>query len=148
MDYTCGTAGRIFVLKFSHHDDLLQELTRFAKKEKIKTATILLMGALAQADVVTGPKRPILPPQPQWESVQNGWEIVGMGTIFSDQKGPHLHIHCALGRGKKSLTGCLRKKAKVFLVVEAVVWELKNVRAGKKVDPVSGLELLYIENLK
>jgi predicted DNA-binding protein with PD1-like motif len=45
----------------------------------------------------------------------------------------------------KSLTGCVRGKSKVFLVIEAVVFELKGVKALKDIDPSTGLNLLNIQ---
>jgi predicted DNA-binding protein with PD1-like motif len=41
MQYTKGSIGRIFLLKFDNGDVLLDELSRFAKKEKIKAATLV-----------------------------------------------------------------------------------------------------------
>jgi uncharacterized protein len=98
--------------------------------------------------VVTGPKKPVLPPTPQWTTIKDGWEIVGLGTIFSDGQGPHIHLHGALGQGKKGFVGCLRKSARVFLVVEAIVWEMNNIKAKRSLDKDSQMKILSIQKSK
>ena len=49
-----------------------------------------------------------------------------------------------MGKKKRVLTGCVRKDSKVFLVIEAIVFELKGVKATKEIDPATGLNLLKI----
>lgn len=144
MKYTTGKIGRIFVLKFEDKDILLDKLAEFTRKEQLKAATILFIGALRQGDLVTGPKKPIIPPQPNRVYFKDGWEVMGIGTIFTNSKGPQIHIHASMGKKGRVLTGCLRGKSKVFLVIEAVVFELKGVKASKGIDAHTGLNLLNI----
>jgi predicted DNA-binding protein with PD1-like motif len=144
MEYTKGRIGRIFLLKFKDDDILLDGLVSLAKKEKIKTATFLFLGALKKGHLVTGPKKPVIPPEPNWVTFRDGWEVMGMGTIFTGKLGPQVHVHATMGKKKKMLTGCLRKDSKVFLVIEAVVYELNGVKATKGLDPKTGLNLLKI----
>lgn len=144
MQYTKGNLGRIFLLKFENEDILLDELTLFARKEKIKAAALIFIGALKKGDLVTGPKKPVIPPQPNKIYFKDGWETMGIGTIFTNKSGPQIHIHASMGKRQKVLTGCVRGKSKVFLVVEAIVFELKGVKATKSIDAKTGLNLLRI----
>ena len=144
MEYTKSTVGRIFVLKFADGDAVIHELSRIAKKEKIKTAAIIFIGALKKGDIVTGPKKPIIPPEPNWVKFKDAWEVIGMATIYTNKKGPQIHVHASMGQKNKALTGCVRKDSKVFLVLEAVMFELKGVKATKDIDPNTGLNLLRI----
>jgi len=144
MKYTKGTIGRVFLIKFSDKDIFLKEIEKFARKEKIKAATMIFLGALRQGDLVTGPKKPVIPPEPNWVRFEDGWEVFGIGTIFTNKKGPQIHIHSSLGKKKKVFTGCVRKDSKVFLVIEAVVFELKGIKATKDIDAATGLNLLQI----
>jgi uncharacterized protein len=144
MEYTAGRIGRIFVLKFGDDDVLLRELDRFSRKEKVKAAVFVFLGAMKQGDLATGPKKPVIPPEPNWQSFRDGWEAMGVGTIFTNKTGPQIHIHTAMGKKAKTLTGCVRKESKVFLVVEAVVFELKGVSATKAIDPKTGINLLRV----
>jgi predicted DNA-binding protein with PD1-like motif len=144
MKYTKGTIGRVFLLKFEDDDIVIDKLSFLARKERIKAATLIFIGALKKGELVTGPKKPVIPPQPNRANFKDGWEVMGIGTIFVNSKGPQIHIHSSMGKKHKVLTGCLRGKSKVFLVIEAVVMELKGVKANKEIDPQTGLNLLRI----
>ena len=144
MRYTKGTVGRVFLLKFDDDDILLDEISRLSKREDIKAATMVFLGALKKGDLVTGPRRAVIPPEPNWTRFKNAWEVMGIGTIFLNKSGPQIHIHTSMGKKSKTLTGCVRKDSKVFLVIEAVVLELKGVKATKEMDPKTGLNLLKI----
>ena len=144
MQYTKGTIGRIFLVKFENNDIFIPNLSSLAKKEKIKAATLIFIGALREGDLVTGPKKPVIPPQPNKMVFKDGWEVMGIGTLFTNSKGPQIHIHASMGKKNKVLTGCVRGNSKVFLVIEAIVLELKGIRAQKDIDPATGLNLLKI----
>ncbi|MFH1593884.1 MAG: DUF296 domain-containing protein [Candidatus Omnitrophota bacterium] len=144
MKYTKGSIGRVFVLKFDHKDVLLDELTSFIKRERLRSATMIFIGALKKGDLVTGPKKPVLPPLPNKVTFNDAWEVLGVGTIFKSAKGPQIHLHSAMGKKLKTLTGCIRGKTEVFLVIEAIVFELRGVKAVKQFDAKTGLNLLKI----
>jgi predicted DNA-binding protein with PD1-like motif len=144
MKYTRGSVGRIFLLKFDDDDILIKELDKFARREKLKCASLIFMGALKKGDLVTGPKKCVIPPEPNWKKFKDGWEVLGIGTIFTNKAGPQIHIHTSMGKKDSVMTGCVRKDSKVFLVIEAVVFELKGVKATKDIDPKTGLNLLKI----
>ena len=144
MKYTKGKIGRIFLLKFENDDIFLDEISNFSRKERIKAAVFVFLGALKKGDLVTGPKKPAIPPEPNWTTFKDAWEVLGVGTVFTNRSGPQIHIHTSMGKKDKVLTGCIRKKSKIFLVIEAVVFELKDVKASKEIDPKTGLNLLKI----
>ena len=144
MKYTRGTLGRIFLLKFENDEIFIDKLSGFVKKERIKAAAIIFIGALRKGLLVTGPKKPVIPPEPNQINFKNGWEVMGIGTVFVNALGPQIHIHSSMGKKNRVLTGCVRGKSKVFLVVEAVVFELKGVKANKTIDLKTGLNLLNI----
>lgn len=131
-------------MKFSDNDVVLEELEKLAARERLKCACLVFLGALKKGHLVTGPKKPVIPPEPNWRVFKDGWEVMGVGTIFSGKRGPQVHVHATMGKKNKMLTGCLRKDSKVFLVVEAVVFELKGMKAGKDIDPRLGINLLKI----
>ncbi len=144
MEYTSGKVGRIFVLKFGNGDILVDELKKFAAKEKLKAAVAVFLGALRKGTLVTGPRKPVIPPEPNKLQFDGGWETFGVATIFTNPSGPQIHIHSAMGRKRRVLAGCVREKSSIFLVIEAVVFELKGVKASKEIDPRTGLNLLRI----
>lgn len=144
MKYTQGRVGRIFVLKFDDGDIVLEKLRGFAKKERLKAAVMVFIGALKRGDLVTGPRKPVIPPIPNTVNFKDAWESLGIATIFANAEGPQIHVHSAMGKKLKALTGCVRGKSEVFLVIEAVVFELKGVKTAKDIDPATGLNLLRI----
>jgi predicted DNA-binding protein with PD1-like motif len=144
MRYSKGSIGRIFLLKFDDNDVFLDEINKFARREKLKCATMIFLGALKEGHVVTGPKKPVIPPEPNWTKFKDGWEVMGIGTVFTNRLGPQIHIHTSMGKKNKVITGCVRKDSKVFLVIEAIVFEVKGVKATKNIDPETGLNLLRI----
>ena len=144
MRYTKGTIGRVFLLKFDDDDIVLKEIDRLARKERLKAATLIFIGALKKGNLVTGPKKPVIPPEPNWTPFRDAWEALGVGTIFTNKKGPQIHIHTSMGKRNRALTGCARKDTKVFLVIEAIVFELKGIKATKDIDTRTGLNLLKI----
>jgi predicted DNA-binding protein with PD1-like motif len=144
MEYGKARLGRIFLLKFSDGDALVEEIRRFAKKEKAKTCFFFFLGALKKGKLVCGPKSAVIPPQPNFFDFKNGWDVVGTGSIFTNRSGPQVHIHTAMGQKNKSMVGCVREGSKVFIVLEAVVFELKGIKATKEIDPRTGINLLRI----
>jgi hypothetical protein len=142
MQYSQGRLGRIFLVKFENKDDVLRSLEGFVNKERIKSAVLVFLGAFRRGQLVTGPKKAVVPPEPNWKPFSDGWEVMGVGTVFSGRKGPQIHMHAAMGKKDRALTGCVRKKVEVFMVIEAVVFELKGIRARKEIDPKTGLNLL------
>jgi predicted DNA-binding protein with PD1-like motif len=144
MQYSQGRLGRVFLVKFENKDDILRSLEGFVRKERLKSAVLVFLGAFRKGQLVTGPKKAVVPPEPNWKTFDDGWEVMGVGTVFSGKKGPQIHMHAAMGKKDRALTGCVRKKVEVFMVIEAVVFELKGVKARKEIDPRTGLNLLKI----
>ncbi len=144
MKYTKGTIGRVFLVRFEDEDILIENLGVLARKEKIRAATLIFLGALKKGILVTGPKKPVIPPEPNMVGFKDGWEVMGIGTIFTNKSGPQIHIHSSMGKKNRVLTGCVRGESKVFLVIEAIIFELKGVKATKSPDPKTGLNLLKI----
>lgn len=144
MKYAQGTFGRVFILKFDDKDDLLSEIKRLASKENVKVATIMLLGGMRSAGIVSGPKKPEIPPEPMWVNFSDGREILGIGTLFWKGNEPVIHLHSAVGREKEVFVGCVRKDSSVFLVVEAVVTEILGIDAKKVDDKETGLVMLEL----
>jgi predicted DNA-binding protein with PD1-like motif len=74
-----------------------------------------------------GPEVREATPVPHFESFDSAWEVFGMATIYPSSEGPKLHMHSALGRGREALAGCVREKATVYLVIEAVLFEFSGL---------------------
>ncbi|MDD4651560.1 MAG: DUF296 domain-containing protein [Methanothrix sp.] len=146
MQYSEGSLGRVFVLRMDHGEDLIELLQKFLKEKKVESCAALFLGALRDGRAVTGPESPVIPPAPNFEAYDSAWEVFGMATVYPSAEGPKLHIHSAMGRGRQSLTGCIRDKARVYLVVEAVLFEICGLAAERVWDEEMQLYLLSLKN--
>jgi predicted DNA-binding protein with PD1-like motif len=131
MDYRQGTTGRIFSIRFDDGDDFLEELLGIIRKENIRQGWFQVIGGLRQAEFVTGPKEPVMPPEPVWDSVDGARETLGVGTIFWDGEEPKIHLHAALGHHGQTTTACVRKGTKVYLILEVMLIEIAGIDADR-----------------
>ncbi|MDA8085387.1 MAG: DUF296 domain-containing protein [Nitrospiraceae bacterium] len=144
MKYQAGSIGRAIVARFEDGEDFLQALSDLARKEDIRSAVFFLVGGAREGKIVVGPKGNEMPPEPVWDKIKGNSEILGTGTLFWDDEGPKAHLHMAAGRGESVKAGCLRQGASTFLVLEAVVLEIKGIDARRQKDPATGLSLLRL----
>jgi len=127
MEYQTGSIGRIFTIRFDDGDDFLSELTKLAITENITAGWFNIIGGLREADVVTGPKKPVMPPEPIWHDVREVKEVVGIGSIFRDENNePKIHLHTSLGHHGESMTVCVRKGTKTYLILEVYLIEITD----------------------
>lgn len=144
MKYQAGGIGRVIVIRFDDKEDLLQGIESIAKKEDIKAGLLYVIGGMRRAKVVVGPQKDELPPKPVWWTFNEPHEILAFGTVFYDEEMPKVHLHGAIGRGDNVKVGCLRELSETFLVIEAVIVEMKGIQARRELDPASGLKLLKL----
>jgi hypothetical protein len=145
MQYSEGNLGRIFVLRMDHGEDLIASLQKFLREKKIESCMALFMGALVDGRAVTGPEAPVVPPVPHYDDYESAWEVFGMATVYPSGEGPMLHIHSGLGRGTRTIVGCIRERAEVYLIVEVVLLEFSGLKAERVWDEKMGLNLLSLE---
>ncbi|WP_286681137.1 PPC domain-containing DNA-binding protein [Methanoculleus sp. DTU007] len=141
MQYSEGQVGRVFSVRIDDGEDFLREIERFVAAMNIQSGMIHFLGAVRSAKIVTGPKEPVIPPSPRAEEIFGGWELLGFATIYPGEDGPSIHLHTAAGKGIRSITGCLREKAEVYLVVEAIVTEFVGLTAKRLPDEKTGVNL-------
>ena len=131
MDYRKGTVGRVFAVRFDEGDLFLEGLLKIITEEKIINGWFHVLGGLREADVVTGPREPVMPPEPVWNEVRGARETIGTGSIFWDGNEPKIHLHAAMGHHGDTLTACVRKGTKVYLVLEVVIFEIDGINASR-----------------
>lgn len=147
MQYSEGQVGRVFTVRIDDGEDFIQEIRRFVAAMNIQSGMIHFLGAVRSAKIVTGPKEPVIPPSPRGEEIFGGWELLGFATIYPGEGEPSLHLHTVAGRGIRSLAGCLREKAEVYLVVEAVVTEFVGISARRLPDEKTGVNLPVFDRM-
>lgn len=145
MEYAKGRIGRVFTVRVDHGDDLILELIKLAELERIESAVFMLLGALKEAKLVTGPKESITPPEPVWFGFNDAHEILGIGDIFLMDGKPKIHLHAGAGRGDNVKLGCLRGESEVFMVIEVFVFELEGFSARRIADKEQGFSPVDFE---
>jgi predicted DNA-binding protein with PD1-like motif len=144
MKYQAGELGRVVVARFDDGDNILDGLNTIVRKENIRVGVLYLIGGMKKGRFVVGPETETMPPVPVWRELDESHEIVGIGTIFWQGEEPKIHFHGAYAKRDKVLAGCMRQNAETFLVLEAIIMEIKGVNAVRELDPVSGLALLKV----
>ncbi len=145
MEYRTGSIGRVLTIRFDHGEDFLKGLEEILLKEKIQSCWFQVIGALDKAGVVIGPKEPVVPPEPIWQNVDGACELLGCGSVYMDGDAPKIHLHGALGEHGKTLTGCIRKDSRVYLVLEVIVFELQGISATRPWDEAAGISRLIFQ---
>ena len=145
MEYSVGKTGRIIAARLFEGEDLYQCVEAIAKKENIKSAVVLITGGFRKANVVVGPKTEKPKIVGNFKAFTGPGEVLGAGTIYCDDKGPKLHIHTAIGKGDETIVGCPRGGAKIFLTLEVTIIEIDGIKASRKFDEETGLNLLRCE---
>jgi uncharacterized protein len=141
-----GKLGRVFLLRLEDGDVLPECIEKFAAEKSIRTGQVVLVGGIGGGQVVAGPRRSDeMPPDPLLIPVDGAHEVVGIGILAPDKSGrPVLHIHAALGRAGRTLTGCLRPGVTTWLVGEAIIYEITGVSARRLKDKRSGFDLMEV----
>jgi predicted DNA-binding protein with PD1-like motif len=139
-----GKMGRVFVLRLEDGDVVPECIERYAGEKGIKVGHVILIGGIGGGQVVVGPRDSNeMPPKPVLLPIKGAHEVVGVGIIAPDKEGkPRLHIHASMGRGGKTVTGCLRYGAKTWLVGEAIIYEITGSKARRLPDKASGFDLM------
>ena len=142
-----GKTGRVFVIRLEDGDVIPGCIERFAEEKWVSTGYVILVGGIGGGEVVVGPRRSDeRPPDPMLLPVDGAHEVAAVGVIApGEDKKPVLHIHAALGRSGKTMTGCLRPGVTTWLVGEAILYEILGANAVRVRDEESGLALLDIK---
>jgi uncharacterized protein len=139
-----GKIGRVFVLRLEDGDMVPACIENFAEEKGIKVGQVVLIGGIGDGQVVVGPRKTgEMPPDPVLLPIEGAHEVVGVGIIAPNKEGkPKMHIHAAMGRAGRTLTGCLRYGAKTWLVGEAIIYEITGTKARRLPDKASGFDLM------
>ncbi|MFA6056386.1 MAG: PPC domain-containing DNA-binding protein, partial [Thermodesulfovibrionales bacterium] len=108
MKYRVGRTGRVVVARLEDKDDIIESVVSIAKKERIESAVMYLVGGIKQGRVVVGPEQETMPPVPVWKEIGESHEVMGVGTIFRQDNEPRIHFHGAFGKKDMVKVGCLR----------------------------------------
>ena len=139
-----GRIGRVFVIRLEDGDVVPECIEWFAEEKRVFVGQAILVGGIGGGDVVVGPRRSEeRRPEPMLLPIDGAHEVLGVGVLAPDEGGkPVLHIHAALGRAGKTMTGCLRHGVTTWLVGEVILYEILGADMLRVKDKQSGFELL------
>ncbi|MDD5729288.1 MAG: DNA-binding protein [Victivallales bacterium] len=146
MKYSEAKPGRIFIIRLEDGEIIHEEIERFAREKSVNCAYLIALGGIDKGSrLVCGPadgRAEVI--HPEVIELDNVHEVCGTGTLFPDSNGiPVLHLHLACGRNESTLTGCVRTGVKTWHVIEIVMVELLDCQAMRKLDKITGFELLH-----
>jgi predicted DNA-binding protein with PD1-like motif len=141
-----GKLGRVFVIRLEDGDRLPDCIEHFAAENNIATGHVILVGGIGGGQIVVGPRDSnTMPPEPMLLPVDGAHEVLGVGTLATDEEGkPILHMHAAMGRSGNTITGCIRPGVDAWLIGEAIIYEILDTNAKRTRDAKSGFTLLDI----
>lgn len=148
VKYQVGETGRVVLAHFEDGDEIIANLSGIIRKENIRCAAFYLLGGIAEGRIVVGPvEDDVRPPEPTWRELVESHETLAVGTVFWHGDEPRVHIHGTYGKLDSVRTGCLRGEARTFLIMEAVILEIKGVNAVRDLDPVVNMALLKLTGM-
>ncbi len=144
MKFSQAKINRVFVVKLEDEEKLPDAIEDFARKHRIERGLCIMLGGIGSGKLVAGPEKPEqIPIVPILQEIKGTSEILGVGTIFPDEKNfPRLHMHAVTGRKKDVLAGCIRPGISVWKILEFVIIELKSTKAKRKLDKKAGFSVL------
>lgn len=147
MNSAEGKVGRVFIIRIEEGDIVPECIEKFALEKGVMAGHAVLVGGIGSGQVVAGPRySDEMPPEPMLLPVDGAHEVLASGILVPDEEGkPVLHIHGALGRSGKTLTGCLRPGVTTWLVGEVILYEILGVDAKRIMDERSGFALLSVK---
>ena len=145
MKYQVGEVGRVILAQFADGDEIIGNITDMVRKENIRACVFYLLGGIAEGRIVVGPVHDdVRPPEPTWREIVESHETLAIGTVFWYGEEPRIHIHGTYGKFDNVRTGCVRDEAKTFLIMEAVMIELKGINAVREMEPTINMPLLKL----
>ena len=135
-------ATKIYALVFDKGDEVLGELQRFARQERLDSAHFTAIGAF-RAVVL----QYFNPETREYEDIpiDQQVEVLAMtGNVALDRDGTKIHTHVVVGLRDGSTRGGHLKEAYVFPTLEVVLEETPNY-LRRRYDPETGLTLIDLD---
>ena len=128
-----------YVLSIDNHQEIMEALTHFCKKQKIKAGEISGIGAISEATF-----RFLDPATKKYvdKTFAEQMEITNVtGNISVKDGEPYLHVHLTCSRRDYTCVGGHLLSARVNGACELLVEAFPHTALGRKFDPETGLNL-------
>ena len=134
-----GDWNERYVLSIDNHQEIMEALADFCKKQKIKAGDITGIGAISEATF-----RFLDPATKQYvdKVFEEQMEITNLtGNISSKEGEVYLHVHLTCSRRDYTCVGGHLLKARINGACELLVTDFGLTSVGRRFDPETGLNL-------
>ena len=128
-----------YVLSIDNHQEIMEALAEFCRKQKIKAGEITGIGAISEATF-----RFLDPATKKYvdKTFEEQMEITNLtGNISQKDKAPYLHVHLTCSRRDYTCVGGHLLSARINGACELIVTDFGLTKLGRKADPETGLNL-------
>jgi predicted DNA-binding protein with PD1-like motif len=102
MEYQERTVQRIFTIRFSEGERLIESLENFVREKNIQTGFLIMVGAFLKGNIVLGfKKHSRIYRDFDRCSFDKHHEVGGVGTISWVDGKPKIHFHATLARERE-----------------------------------------------
>ena len=128
-----------FLISIDNHQEIMEALADFAKRQKIKAGVVEGIGAISEATF-----RFLDPATKQYvdKTFQEQMEITNLtGNLSVKDDAPYLHVHLTCSRRDYTCVGGHLLSARVNGACELLITDFGLTSVGRKFDPETGLNL-------
>ncbi len=133
---------RTFVVVLDKDDEVIEGLTTFAGRQRLRASHLTAIGALR--DVVLGYFDPAARAYRKIPLVEQVEVLSLLGVITIDGATPKVHAHIVVGRSDGNARGGHLLEGHVWPTLEVVVEELPE-HLQRRTDPETGLALIDLD---
>ena len=102
MEYQERKLQRVFSIRFSSGDRLIESLEKLVEKEGIQTGIVILLGAFSKGRLVLGfRKHSRMPMDFDRTSISKTNEVLGVGSISWVNGKPKVHLHSGVAKERE-----------------------------------------------
>jgi hypothetical protein len=130
---------RTFVAVFDKGDEVIEGLTAFASRERLRVSQVTAIGALR--DVTLGYFDPAARQYREIPVAEQVEVLSLLGVITLDGEKPKVHAHIVVGGSDGAARGGHLLRGHVFPTLEVVIEELSR-HLQRRTDPETGLALI------
>jgi uncharacterized protein len=133
---------RTFVVVFDKDDEVIEGLTAFAGRQRLRASHLTAIGALRE--VMLGFFDPAAREYRRIPLAEQVEVLSLLGVITLEGEKPKVHAHIVVGRADGSARGGHLLEGRVFPTLEVIVEELPR-HLQRKTDPETGLALIDLD---
>ena len=128
-----------FILNIDNHQEIMEALADFARRQKIQSGVVEGIGAISEATF-----RFLDPATKQYvdKTFQEQMEITNLTGNFSRKEGEvYLHVHLTCSRRDYTCVGGHLLRARINGACELLVTDFGQTQVGRRFDEETGLNL-------